>query len=242
MLEDESAHGTGQPHPAASHLFRGIEVNMATVPHPPQDESLRDRPTAAFGFDDEGSTEDGLEGRADAVFEAEARATVEAPPRRASGTYRLQLHAGFRFDDAGAIVSYLHELGVSDVYLSPYLAARPGSTHGYDVIDHTRINAEVGDEEAHDRFLAALKANGMGRILDIVPNHMGSGPANPFILDVLENGPQAKWAALFDIDWSPMKGSLEGRLLLPILEDLYGKVLEDGRLVLERDGGRVWVG
>ena len=180
---------------------------------------------------------DPAEVRADALFEAEARAAADSPPRRPSGTYRLQLHSGFRFNDADAVVEYLAELGISDCYFSPYLAARPGSTHGYDVIDHGRINPEVGTEAEHARLLDHLQAKGMGRVLDIVPNHMGAAPTNPFILDVLENGPQARWALLFDIDWSPMKGSLEGRLLLPILEDLYGKVLEAGLLVLERDGG-----
>jgi len=178
---------------------------------------------------------------ANSVFEAESLAAAEAPPRRPAATYRLQLHSGFQFKDAEAVVDYLAALGVSDCYLSPYLAARAGSTHGYDVIDHGRINPEVGDELGHDRLLARLKKHGMGRIVDIVPNHMGSGPSNAFILDVLENGPQAKWAPLFDIDWNPMKGSLEGRLLLPILEDLYGKVLESGLLVLERENGAFWI-
>lgn len=214
---------------------------MATVT---LSESLKDDPERtdeAFATETESPSDDqggdGIEAMADALFEAEAMAAGDTPPRRPSGTYRFQLHCAFRFTDVEAVVDYLSALGISDCYFSPYLAARPGSTHGYDVIDHGRINPEVGDEIEHDRLLAHLKARGMGRVLDIVPNHMGAAPTNPFILDVLENGPQARWAPLFDIDWSPMKGSLEGRLLLPILEDLYGKVLEAGLLVLERDGG-----
>jgi (1->4)-alpha-D-glucan 1-alpha-D-glucosylmutase len=175
------------------------------------------------------------------VFEAERRAAVEAPPGRPTGTYRLQLHSGFRLEDADRVVDYLADLGVSDCYVSPYLAARPGSTHGYDVTDHSRINPEVGDELAHDRFLAHLKARGMGRVLDIVPNHMGFGPSNPLLVDVLENGPQARSAPFFDVDWTPVKATLQGRILLPVLEDLYGKVLESGLLVLERDGGSFWI-
>ncbi|GAC1448624.1 MAG: malto-oligosyltrehalose synthase [Isosphaeraceae bacterium] len=182
-----------------------------------------------------------LDALADSLFEAELRVTADTPPRRASNTYRLQLHRGFRFEDVDSIVDYLQELGISDCYFSPYLAAREGSTHGYDVIDHTRINPEVGDVATHERLLAHLKARGMGRLLDIVPNHMGFSPTNPFVLDVLENGPQARWGTFFDIDWTPVKDTLGGRVLLPILEDLYGKVLEAGLLVLERDGGQFWI-
>jgi len=209
---------------------------MATAT-PPQTDATTTRDDPAPRADDAR----GLEAAAEALFEAEARASAETPPRRATGTYRLQLHQKFTFEDAETIVDYLHDLGVSDCYFSPYLAARAGSTHGYDVIDHGRINPEVGDEATHEHLLAHLKAKGMGRVLDIVPNHMGFATDNPFLLDVLENGPQARWSTFFDIDWSPVKDSLEGRVLLPILEDVYGKVLEDGLLTLERDGGGFWV-
>ncbi|MEO6807696.1 MAG: malto-oligosyltrehalose synthase, partial [Isosphaeraceae bacterium] len=178
---------------------------------------------------------------AEALLDAEARALAETPPRRPGTTYRLQLHQGFRFIDAEAIVDYLDALGITDLYLSPYLDARPGSTHGYDVFDHSRINLEIGDDEAHGRLVEALRARGMGRVLDIVPNHMGVGGHNRYWLDVLEIGPQAPSARFFDIDWNPIKDELEGRVLLPILEDQYGKVLEAGKFRLERDGGQLFV-
>jgi (1->4)-alpha-D-glucan 1-alpha-D-glucosylmutase len=178
---------------------------------------------------------------ADALFEAEARAAVESAPRRPSATYRLQLHRGFQFDHAAAVVDYLADLGVSDCYFSPYLDARPGSTHGYDVFDHSRINPEIGDEAAHRRLLAALTGRGMGQVLDVVPNHMGIKGPNRYWLEVMEAGPHAPSSRFFDIDWHPVKEKLDGRVLLAILEDQYGKVLEDGKLVLERDGGAFFV-
>jgi (1->4)-alpha-D-glucan 1-alpha-D-glucosylmutase len=178
---------------------------------------------------------------ADAIFEAELRAATEAPLRRPGATYRVQMNKGFRFDDLAAIVDYLADLGVTDCYMSPYLQARPGSTHGYDVFDHTRINAEIGDEPAHARLVARLRHRGMGRVVDVVPNHMGIGGPNPFWLEVLETGPQAPAARFFDIDWKPVKDELEGRVLLPILEDQYGKVLEAGLLTLEREGGAFFI-
>ncbi len=174
-----------------------------------------------------------------ALFEAEARAAAEAPPRRPTATYRLQLHAGFGLDRAAAIVADLHALGISDVYLSPFLTARAGSTHGYDVVDHRAINPEVGDDAAHDRLLAALDRLGMGRVLDVVPNHMGLGPGNPHWMDLLEHGRAARGARFFDVDWDPVKEELADRVLLPILDDQYGRVLESGRLTIERRGGRL---
>ncbi len=175
---------------------------------------------------------------ADTLFEAEARSVAESPLRRPGATYRLQVHRGFTLDDVTRVVDYLADLGVTDGYLSPYLSARPGSTHGYDVFDHRRINAEIGDRKAHDRLLLKLKERGMGRVLDIVPNHMGVAGLNPYWMDVLEVGRQSPYARYFDIDWSPMEDDLEGRVLLPILEDQYGRVLESGKLLLKRDGGR----
>ncbi|HEY2157394.1 MAG TPA: malto-oligosyltrehalose synthase, partial [Isosphaeraceae bacterium] len=175
---------------------------------------------------------------ANALFDEEARAVADSPPRRPGATYRLQVHRGFTLDDVAKVVDYLADLGVTDGYLSPYLSARPGSTHGYDVFDHRRINAEIGDRRAHDRLLLKLRERGMGRVLDIVPNHMGVAGLNPYWMDVLEVGPQSPFARYFDIDWSPQTDDLEGRVLLPILEDQYGRVLESGKLLLRYDGGR----
>ncbi|MDR3639216.1 MAG: malto-oligosyltrehalose synthase [Isosphaeraceae bacterium] len=175
-----------------------------------------------------------------ALFDAELHAAMESPLRRPGATYRLQVHSEFRFDDVIPVIDYLADLGVTDCYFSPYLEARPGSKHGYDVFDHRRINPEIGDELAHDRLVAKLHARGMGRVLDVVPNHMGVGGSNRYWLDLLETGPQAASATMFEVDWHPVKEELEGRVLLPVLEDLYGKVLEQGLLSLERDGGCLW--
>ena len=142
-------------------------------------------------------------------------------------TYRLQFNADFTFDDAAAIVDYLHALGVSHCYASSYLRAVPGSTHGYDVADPTRLNPEVGDEESYRRWIGRLRERGMGHILDIVPNHMGIAlSANPWWQDVLENGASSRYAGVFDIDWTPLKPELEDKVLLPVLGDAYGAILE----------------
>ncbi len=178
---------------------------------------------------------------ADDLFDAEVAALTESPLRRPRATYRLQMHKGFTLDQATAIVDYLADLGISDAYFSPYLAARPGSTHGYDVFDHSHINREIGDNASHDRLLAKLHSRDMGRVLDIVPNHMGVNGPNRFWLDVLELGQHSPSARFFDIDWNPVKEELEGHVLLPILEDQYGKVLEDGKFSLERDGGALFL-
>ena len=153
-------------------------------------------------------------------------------------TYRVQLHAGFTFDDAAGLAPYLADLGVSHLYCSPYLQAAPGSTHGYDVVDHTRLNEELGGAEAHARMTAALRDHGIGQVLDIVPNHMAvSGRANAWWWDVLENGPSSRYASYFDIDWDPPERKLIAQVLVPVLGDHYGRVLENGELVLVREGG-----
>ncbi len=165
---------------------------------------------------------------------------VRAGPgaRVPAATYRLQLHAGFTFRDATKIVPYLAELGISDVYTSPYLAANPGSTHGYDVVDYGRINPEIGTDADHRAFIEALKRHGMGHVFDCVPNHMGVGHGlNWWWHDVLENGQASPFAGYFDIDWRPLKPELLGKVLLPILGDHYGAVLERGELMLHFDEG-----
>ncbi|MFP5326067.1 MAG: malto-oligosyltrehalose synthase [Acidimicrobiia bacterium] len=163
---------------------------------------------------------------------------MPAARRAPRATYRVQLQPAFTFDDAAAIVDYLAELGISHLYCSPYLQAAPGSTHGYDVVDHRSLNAELGGEEAHARLSEALEAHGMGQVLDIVPNHMAlSGPRNAWWWDVLENGPSSQYASYFDINWRPTEEKLANKVLVPILGDHYGRVLEKGELRLERRGG-----
>jgi (1->4)-alpha-D-glucan 1-alpha-D-glucosylmutase len=152
-------------------------------------------------------------------------------------TYRLQFNKDFTFAMAAALADYLSELGVSHVYASPYFKASPGSMHGYDVTDHNALNPDVGSTEDYEAYVAALRRNGLGQILDFVPNHMGIGPLNPYWMDVLENGQGSKYAPFFDIDWLPLKEKLAGKVLLPILGGQYGRVLENGELKLNFDQG-----
>jgi (1->4)-alpha-D-glucan 1-alpha-D-glucosylmutase len=155
-------------------------------------------------------------------------------------TYRLQLHAGFGFSQAAAIAPYLAQLGVSHVYLSPIFKARPGSVHGYDVTDHNQLNPELGTENDFVSMIGAFRDHGLGRILDIVPNHVGVwGADNPLWLDVLEWGPYSQYAGWFDIDWPAQ----DGKLLAPVLGAQYGEELRSGKLKLhfEEDGSfAVW--
>jgi malto-oligosyltrehalose synthase len=155
---------------------------------------------------------------------------IAYPPR---ATARLQIHAGFTLDDARAALPYLARLGISHVYASPLLAARPGSGHGYDVIDPTRIDPERGGEAGFERFAEALRSHDLGLILDIVPNHMAASPGNPWWRDVLEHGRASPHAAVFDIDWNAP--AHPGRLLLPILGKRYGEALRAGDIKLRRD-------
>jgi maltooligosyltrehalose synthase len=154
-------------------------------------------------------------------------------------TYRVQLRAEFDFDAAAAVADYLSALGVSHLYCSPYLQAAAGSTHGYDVVDPTRVSEELGGEAGHQRLCLALAEHGLGQILDVVPNHMAiTGPDNRWWWDVLENGPASRYADTFDVDWAPREERLRNLVLLPILDNHYGRVLEAGELRLGRDGGR----
>jgi len=157
-------------------------------------------------------------------------------PKTPSSTYRLQLHKGFTFDDAAEIAQYLHELGVSHVYSSPYLQAAPGSMHGYDVVDHSRVNEELGGAAAHERFCTRLGESGLGQVLDIVPNHMSLGRENRYWWDVLENGESSRYASFFDIDWQPYEERLRNKVLMPVLADQYGRVLEAGGIQVVRHG------
>ncbi|HYF62373.1 MAG TPA: malto-oligosyltrehalose synthase, partial [Herpetosiphonaceae bacterium] len=156
-----------------------------------------------------------------------------SPQAIPNATYRLQFNADFTFGDAQAVVAYLRDLGVSDCYASPILKARSSSTHGYDVSDPSAINPVLGGEEAFLSWSAALREHGMGLVVDLVPNHMGIGErSNQWWMDVLENGPSSTYADYFDIDWTPIKRELENKVLLPILGDQYGVVLEAGQLRL----------
>jgi (1->4)-alpha-D-glucan 1-alpha-D-glucosylmutase len=163
---------------------------------------------------------------------------VEVP----RATYRLQLNREFGFREAAALAPYLQNLGVSHVYASPVLAARGGSTHGYDVVDPLRLNPELGGQADFDVLVEALSLHGLGLILDIVPNHMAAHPENPWWRDVLESGPLSPYAGTFDIDWEPEPASLRNRVLLPTLGDAFGTVLESGqlRVGIDEDGLAVW--
>jgi len=183
----------------------------------------------------------------DATLESLCRRIAELRPRPAAAigaaprseavipraTYRLQFHRGFGFDDAVRTLPYLQRLGVSHVYCSPVLRARAGSTHGYDVVAHDEINPELGGRDGFERFCEALRAHGMGQLLDMVPNHMGVlGADNAWWMDVLENGRASPYSRHFDIDWHPVNPELEGKVLVPVLGDHYGAVLERGELQL----------
>ena len=158
-----------------------------------------------------------------------------------SATYRLQLHKGFTFDDAAAVADYLRALGVSHVYSSPYLQAAPNSMHGYDVVDHRRVNQELGGAAAHERFCRHLGEVGLGQVLDIVPNHMSLGDQNRYWHDVLENGHNSRYDSFFDIDWNPNEERLRDKVLVPILDDQYGRVLSRGGIVVKRQGSTFFV-
>ncbi len=162
------------------------------------------------------------------------------PPNVPRATYRVQLHRNFTLDDAAGLVDYLAELGISHLYCSPYLQARPGSKHGYDIVDHRKISDELGGSQAHARLIEQLKQHEMGHILDLVPNHMTiTERSNALWWDVLKNGPYSEYAGFFDIDWDPPEARLRRNILIPILGDHYGRVLEKREIQLEHDGGEV---
>jgi (1->4)-alpha-D-glucan 1-alpha-D-glucosylmutase len=155
-----------------------------------------------------------------------------------NSTYRLQLNRDFNFKDATALVGYLYDLGISDCYLSPITVARAGSLHGYDIVNHNAINPDLGSSAAFQNFVHMLHERGMGIVQDIVPNHMSIGdPANQWWNDVLENGPSSPYAEFFDIDWSPPKNDLINKILLPVLGEQYGKVLENREIQVAYDSG-----
>ncbi|RZI93718.1 MAG: malto-oligosyltrehalose synthase, partial [Variovorax sp.] len=216
MLEQANMPGTTDSHP---NWRRKLALDLQQLALDPQTQQLCETLAAI---------------RPHPALHAEARRSIQTVIPRA--TYRLQFHKNFRFDDAIAILPYLARLGVSHIYCSPIQRARPGSTHGYDVVAHDEINPELGGREGFERFSAALKSLGMGQLLDLVPNHMGVLAAdNAWWLDVLENGPASLYAQHFDIDWQPLNVELVGKVLLPVLGDHYGDVLARGELVLAFD-------
>jgi (1->4)-alpha-D-glucan 1-alpha-D-glucosylmutase len=157
-------------------------------------------------------------------------------------TYRLQLGPALTFDDAAGLVDYLDALGISDAYPSPFLETATRGSHGYDVADHDRLREEIGGEAGFRRLAAALGARDLGLLADVVPNHMGIAQnRNARWLDVLENGPASPDAVYFDIDWKPVKVELTDKVLLPILGDQYGLVLDRGELRLSLEDGRFLV-
>lgn len=154
-----------------------------------------------------------------------------------TATYRIQLNSSFDFKAAAEIIPYLAQLGISHLYCSPYLQAALGSTHGYDVVDYQHVSDQLGGAAGHEQMCAALREAGMSHILDIVPNHMAiTGQENPWWWDVLENGPASRYSAYFDVDWEPPEARLRNTVLLPVLGDHYGKVLDAGEIKLDREG------
>lgn len=147
-------------------------------------------------------------------------------------TYRLQFNAQFGFDQARQIIPYLASLGISHVYASPYLQAAKGSSHGYDIVNHTQVNEHLGGSNAHAQMCMDLKQAELGQLVDIVPNHMAISSSNPWWWDVLENGPSSHYATYFDVDWESSEERWPNKILLPILGDHYGRILEDGQLRL----------
>ncbi|HEY3308531.1 MAG TPA: malto-oligosyltrehalose synthase [Desulfuromonadaceae bacterium] len=159
-----------------------------------------------------------------------------------TASYRLQFNRQFPFSFAKEIIGYLHDLGISDLYASSYLAAKEGSQHGYDIVNHSILNKEIGDEQTYQALIDELQRFGMGQILDFVPNHMCiESNENLWWMDVLENGPGSSYARFFDIDWRPVKKELNNQVLLPLLADQYGKVLEKGDLRLVFAQGAFWI-
>jgi (1->4)-alpha-D-glucan 1-alpha-D-glucosylmutase len=163
---------------------------------------------------------------------------LEKPERIPVSTYRLQLNGSLPFAEAARLAGYMDRLGVTECYCSPVFAAKPGSPHGYDICDHSRLNPELGGEAGFRDFAAALRKHNIGVILDFVPNHMAvDAQSNLWWRSVLENGPSSPFAKCFDIDWDPVKTELKGKVLLPVLGDQYGVTLDKGELQIEYSGG-----
>ena len=150
-------------------------------------------------------------------------------------TYRLQFTPDFGFAQAEAVIDYLRDLGITDVYASPIFHARPGSQHGYDVVDPNRLNPELGTVEEFEALVASAQRAGLGWLQDIVPNHMAYDSQNRLLMDVLENGPASPYADFFDIQWNHPYESMKGKVLAPFLGRFYGECLESGEISLRYD-------
>jgi (1->4)-alpha-D-glucan 1-alpha-D-glucosylmutase len=153
-------------------------------------------------------------------------------------SFRLQFNSQFTFKDAEEVIDYLHTIGISHIYSSPIFKARPGSTHGYDTVDYCTINEEIGGLEGFEQLLTKVKKYGMGWIQDIVPNHMAFDKENKALNELLENGPDNVKIQQFDIDWNHHYASLQGKLLMPILGNIYASCLENGeiQLIYKKEG------
>jgi (1->4)-alpha-D-glucan 1-alpha-D-glucosylmutase len=244
MEHRTAAAGTG-PGPSTSDSSQGPLAGSPLDEVPAKPERSRGKRSAApparrqaHGARSSVAGERPADSGLDRELEPEPGRTARAPRR---ATYRLQLHAGFNFSQAAAITGYLADLGVSHVYLSPVLQAAKGSKHGYDVVDASAVNEELGGEQGHLELQKALGTAGLGHILDVVPNHMAvASRDNRWWWDVLENGPSSVYAGYFDVDWGapdPREGHAHSVVLLPFLGDHYGRELEAGRFKLEHSSG-----
>jgi len=183
--------------------------------------------TTDLPFDQEPPQEEHLAQTQQSHLEKAPTATI---PR---ATYRLQLNPQWTFEDAQQTIPYFQQLGISHCYASPLLQARPGSSHGYDIVNHRQLNCDMGGETAFEHFSEALKGANLKLMVDVVPNHMGIGSHNPWWMDVLENGEASPYSQYFDIDWEPIKPELHGKVLIPVLGDHYGNVLTHAQLSLQ---------
>src|SRR5262245_12285027 len=167
---------------------------------------------------------------------------MRSPAFPPASTYRVQLSSTFTLNDLAQQIPYLAELGITDIYLSPIFAARPGSTHGYDIVDHGAIDADRGGFDGWERLCEALGRHSLGVVLDIVPNHMAADPVhNRLWRQMLREGPSSAAGRYFDVDWRPLTGLIRDKVLLPILDEPYGAALLRGRVALERFGEEIVV-
>ncbi|MFN0017649.1 MAG: malto-oligosyltrehalose synthase [Pirellulaceae bacterium] len=186
------------------------------------------------------SAEDDSSGVVDRILAAITQ--LQDTKRQPTATYRVQFNAKCGFREVERAVPYLYALGISDLYASPFLQAQPHSSHGYDIVNHAAINPEIGTLDELRSLRSSLREHGMGLIADVVPNHMSNSPQlNAWWQDVLENGPSSPYASYFDIDWMPLKPDLAYKVLLPVLGDQFGKVLEDSQLVVRFGTGSFWL-